>query len=232
MASSNQIVDFMPTEIADGLVINMQTMYMSWLTMFIVAALLLVVSRNPKLVPGKMQLLVEAIFEGLGNIVSDTLGKRGQRILGPLFITLFMYIFVGNEVGLLPQIFEPLHFHFTSPTADLNTTLALALFVVVVVQFVGVFNKGLGYFSHFIQPNFVMLPINLVDELAKPITLSFRLFGNIIAGEILMVILYKLIPLFLPSIWLAFSLFVGLVQASIFSILSICYMRSAFSEDH
>lgn len=232
MAGSNSIVDFMATEISEGFVVNLQTLYMSWLTMFIVAVILIGVSRNPKLVPGKMQLLVEAIFEGIGNIVSDTLGKKGQRILGPLFITLFMYIFIGNEVGLLPQVLGPLHLHFTSPTADLNTTLGLALFVIIVVQIAGVCNKGIGYFSHFIQPSILMLPIHLVDEVAKPVTLSFRLFGNIVAGEILLVILYQLVPALIPSVWLAFSFFVGLVQALIFSILSICYMRSAFSEDH
>jgi F-type H+-transporting ATPase subunit a len=122
---------------------------------------------------------------------------------------------------------------FTSPTNDINTTLALALVVIAFVHCLGVKNQGLlSYLKHFFKPSILMFPINVVEELAKPVTLSFRLFGNIMAGEILIIILGMLVPYFVPTLWLVFSVFVGIIQALIFTMLSMSYLSSVLEEHH
>jgi F-type H+-transporting ATPase subunit a len=150
-------------------------------------------------------------------------------MVGPFFLTLFLYIFVGNEVGLLPQVFTPMHFHITSPTNDLNTTLGLGLLVIAVIYVLGISLHGLSYFKHFFQPSVLMFPLHLLDEVLKPFTMAFRLFGNIVAGEILLVVLYKLVPWVIPELWVAFSIAIGAIQALIFTTLGICYMRGVFA---
>jgi len=132
---------------------------------------------------------------------------------------------IANWVGLVPGL--------TSPTSDINCNLALALMIILVVNVLGVMNKGfVGHFSHFFKPHFLFLPINLIEEIAKPVTLSARLFGNILAGEILIVILTQLVPYFVPSIWLAFSVFVGIIQAGIFTMMSMTYLANALQDNH
>lgn len=152
------------------------------------------------------------------------MGPKGKK-LAPLLITLFLFLLVANELGLVPG--------FTSPTNDLNTTLGLALLVIAVVHVAGAANKGLfNYLKHFLEPNVLFLPINIIEEVSKPVTLSFRLFGNILAGEILIIILGILVPYVIPTAWLAFSVFVGIVQAFIFTILSMSYISNALKDDH
>jgi len=140
-------------------------------------------------------------------------------------ITLFIFLLVANWVGLIPGL--------TSPTSDINCNLGLALMIILVVNVLGVKEKGfVGHFSHFFKPHFLFLPINLIEEIAKPVTLSARLFGNILAGEILIVILTRLVPYFIPSIWLAFSVFVGIIQAGIFTMMSMTYLANAVQDNH
>ena len=179
-----------------------------------------------------MQIMVESIFEFVTGLVSDNLGARGKQIVGPFFVTLFMYIFIGNEIGLLPQVLEPMHIHITSPTNDINTTLALGLTVITAIYLIGIARNGLSFFKHFFEPSIVMFPLHVVDEIVKPFVLAFRLFGNIIAGEILLIVLYQLSPWVIPEIWVVFSLMVGAIQALIFTTLGICYMRGAFAAHH
>jgi F-type H+-transporting ATPase subunit a len=97
------------------------------------------------------------------------------------------------------------------------------------IHVLGISQHGISYFKHFIQPTPIMLPIHLLDEVLRPFTLAFRLFGNIVAGEILLIILYRLAMWLVPEIWVGFSLAIGLIQAIIFTSLSICYMRGVFA---
>ena len=140
---------------------------------------------------------------------------------------MFLFILVGNELGLLPSP----HI-LTSPTNDLNTTLGLALVSSFMVHFVALRNQGLKkHIKHYFQPFAVFFVINLLEEFTKPITLAFRLFGNILAGEILMEVLYKLVPVGVPIIWLIFSLVIGLIQAFIFTILTTSYLADSLREE-
>ncbi len=206
-----------------GLTFNMDTLYMTWLAMAIVIVLAVAATRRLSMVPSGWQNVLEIIVTALLDQIETTMGPKGRK-LAPLLITLFLFILVSNELGLIPG--------FTSPTADLNTTLGLALMVVFLVHILAIKNKGLvNYIKHYFQPFIPFVVINIVEEVAKPVTLSFRLFGNILAGEILLVILGKLIPYVIPTAWLAFSVFVGVVQAFIFTMLAMSYLSSSLQDD-
>lgn len=209
-----------------GLTFNLDTLYMTWLTMAIVIFIAVLATRRLEIVPRGWQNGVEYLVEALMGQIVGTIGPRGKMV-APLLITLFLFLLIGNWLGLVPS--------FTSPTNDLNTTLGLALMIVLIVNLLGIWNKGLGHFKHFITPNVFFLPINIIEEISKPVTLSFRLFGNILAGEILIIILGSLLPIWMPIpsvIWLGFSVIVGVIQAFIFTMLSISYLSSVLQDHH
>ena len=207
-----------------GMQFNMDTLTMTWLTMGLVILLAVAGTRRLEMVPKGWQNVFEMIVEALIAQARETLGPKGEKII-PLIISLFLFLLTGNELGLIP--------FFTSPTSDLNTTLGLALMVVSMVHIIGIKEKGFfKYLKHFCEPYIFFAIINAVEELAKPITLSFRLFGNILAGEILLIILGMLVPYIIPSAWLAFSVFVGLVQAFIFTMLSMSYLSNSLKDGH
>lgn len=208
-----------------GMNFNLDTIYMSLLSSVIVLLFAVLATRSLKLVPhSKWQVLIEMLVEGLLSQIDGTIGPKGRKV-APFVITLFVYLLISNWLGLVPG--------FTSPTNDINCTAGLALMVVLVVNVLGIMNKGfIGHFSHLFKPHFLFLPINLIEELAKPITLSARLFGNILAGEVLIVILTQLVPYIIPGIWLAFSIFVGVVQAGIFTMMSMTYLANALQDNH
>ena len=113
-----------------------------------------------------------------------------------------------------------------SPTSDINTTLDLALAVTILIHALYIANQGVGkWVKHFFEPFPVFVLINLVEEISRPVTLAMRLFGNILAGEILLELLYALAPWLIPIIWIAFSVFVGVIQAYIFTTLSSVYLK-------
>lgn len=208
-----------------GMTFNWETLCMTWLTMAIVLIIAFLAVRGLSLVPHGWQNVVEIIVEGLQGQMRGTMGKGGM-FLAPFIISLFMFLLVSNWLGLIPTM--------ASPTNDLNTTLGLALLVIVMVHVLGVYKKGTHYIAHFFKPTPVFVIINAIEEIAKPITLSFRLFGNILAGEILIIILLKLMPIWMPVpsvVWLAFSIFIGAVQAFIFTMLSMAYFSNAVKED-
>jgi F-type H+-transporting ATPase subunit a len=227
-ASSNEIIHYLPTEIFDGVVVNMQSLYMAWFTMAIVIVLVFAATRKSEIIPSGIQNIVEMFIDWLNGLMEGSIGVEGRRVMAPFIITLFLYIFIGNEVGFLPQVGP----HFTSPTNDLNVTLGLAILISLTVYFVGVKRHGLGYFKHFIQPSVAFLPLNLLEEISKPITMSLRLFGNILAGEILLIVLYMLVPFVVPEIWTIFSLVVGFLQAFIFTMLSLVALAPIFRGNH
>jgi F-type H+-transporting ATPase subunit a len=207
-----------------GLVFNLDTLYMTWLAMAIVIGIAFAATRQRALIPAGWQNAVEMIVTALLDQIEATMGPKGKK-LAPLIITLFLFLLVANWLGLVPGL--------TSPTSDLNTTLGLALMIVLLTHQQGIWHKGLfAHLGHFIEPNIFFLPINLIEEAAKPVTLSFRLFGNIMAGEILLVILGMLVPYFIPTLWLGFSVVVGVIQAFIFTMLSMSYLANSLKDSH
>ena len=205
-----------------GMSVNMDTIYTTWLTALIVFICVLAATRGRSLVPGGWQNVVEMLIEGLCNQFRENLGPKYRQVTS-IFLTFFLFIFTANQIGLLPTQ------HLTaSPTNDVNTTLGLAIASSLLIHFYFIKNKGVGgWLKHFFEPFPVFAIMNVIEEIARPITLAMRLFGNILAGEILLEILYFLCPWFVPMIWIAFSLFFGAVQAYIFTTLASMYMRES-----
>ena len=218
---SEELIHYLAREVAPGITINMQTMYMTWISMIIVILLFVFASKNAKLIPSGVQNVMEFFVDFIEGLVSGSLGEKGRKAMLSFFISLFMFIFISNELGMLPQV----GVHWTSPTNDINTCFALSLTVAISVYFVGVAKNGFGFFKHFISPSPAFLPLHLLDELTKPLTMALRLFGNILAGEILLIVLYKLAPWIVPEFWVMFSLFIGFLQAFIFTMLSLGYEK-------
>ena len=219
---SGEIIHYAATEIAPGIVINMQTMYMTWIAMAIVFVLFFVVSRNPKLVPSGLQNVMEMVIDFLDGMMNQNIGEKGRKYMASFIITLFTFILVSNEIGMLPQV----GVHWTSPTNDINTCFALSLLIALSAYIVGVVRQGIGHFKHFVSPSKAFLPLHLL------VTMALRLFGNILAGEILLIVLYQLSPWIIPEFWVMFSLFIGFVQAFIFTILALGSYALAFNDHH
>ena len=189
-------------------------------------------------VPSRLQLIWEGVVGEVNRQVEDNLG-RIHPYVAPLAISLFFFILIANWFELIPSRPNDDAPHLlAAPTADTNLTYALAALVIISVWTYGIRKKGFkGYFSHFMQPFPVLLPLNILEELVKPITLALRLFGNIFAGGI-MLALIGLIPIWaswLPQIlWKAFDMFIGGIQAFIFALLTVLYfaMAGAGHDDH
>ncbi len=205
-----------------GMQVNMDTIYVTWLVALIVILITLAATRGRAMVPSGMQNVMEMVVEALCGQFRDNVGHNYRKV-ATMLLTLFLFIFVSNQIGLLPTN------HLTaSPTNDVNTTLGLALAASLAIHFYFIKEKGFGkWLAHFFHPFSLFVIMNLVEEVARPITLAMRLFGNILAGEILLEVLYNLAPWLVPMIWIGFSLFVGLVQAYIFTTLVSIYVKES-----
>jgi F-type H+-transporting ATPase subunit a len=218
--------------------VHSDTVVITWIGMAIVLIAVGILARvHPVTKLSKRYTFMELIVTAIGGQVDTILGKNGVAFV-PFIISLFMFIFVLNEIGLFPFIGK-------SPTADINTTAALAIFAILLVQGVGVARKGLGYFGHLVvRPlglGIPLLPIMIIDELARPVTLAMRLFGNIFAGEILLVVIAAVIVGHLgiistlanigPILIYPFNMFVGAIQALVFTLLTIAYLITPTSDE-
>jgi F-type H+-transporting ATPase subunit a len=193
----------------------------------IILGLLLRRSMNARQ-PGRLQLFFEAIVQQVEDQVEGTMGIQTAPFVVPLAITLFLFILIANWIAIIPSPGEPEY--LIPPASDVNLTYALALFVIVLMHVTGVRKKGFrGYYHHLLTPSPIMLPINIIEELAKPLTLALRLFGNIFSG-VIMVSLIALFPPFIlwaPNVlWKLFDAFIGLIQAFIFGLLTVIYFSS------
>lgn len=209
-----------------GLSFHIDTLYMTWLTMAIVIVITMLATRKRALVPSGIQNVVEMVLETLKAEFAPNLGKHWSKVSSLLF-TFFLFICIGNELGLLPSGGK-----LFSPTADINTTLGFALASSAVVWATGIRIKGIGFFKHFFEPYVALFVLNVFEEIAKVVTLAARLFGNILAGEILLEVMYNLLPAYVPLewAWIAFSLVIGVIQAFIFTVLTSSYLSQVVAE--
>ena len=200
----------------------------SWVLMVFLIICGALAAKGVKLVPGKFQNLAEVIVSGIEEFMVDTVGEEG-RWLFPLAATIFLYIFLGNLIGIIPGFFPP--------TANLNTTASCALVVVVFTHVIGVKYHGVAYIKHFMGPVWWMAPlifiIEIIGHLARILSLSFRLFGNMMGHEIVLAILFGLAGLFFaPLPIMALGIFVAFVQGFVFFLLSIIYFSGAMEHAH
>ena len=200
----------------------------SWVVMIILIVLGLLASKGASLVPTKVQNLMEIIVSALEEFTIDITGEEG-RWLFPLLATVFLYIFTCNIIGLIPG--------FYPPTASLNTTLSCALVVVIFTHVIGIKYHGVKYIKHFLGPVWWMVPlifpIEIIGHLARILSLSFRLMGNMMGHELVAGILFALAGLFFaPLPIMALGIFVALVQAFVFYLLSVMYFTGAIEHAH
>lgn len=194
----------------------------TWVVMAIILLLSWALTKSLSSKPSKLQVLFETLIEFYENIAVQVMGEEGKRFV-PLVISIGLFILFSNWIEVIPG--------FNAPTRDLSTTVALAIVAVSSTYIIGIKKKGLRFFKKYIEPNPIFLPINILEELVRPISLSFRLFGNILGEEIVIAILVMIVPLILPIPMILLGLFTGLIQAFIFSLLTLLYIASAIGEE-
>ncbi len=200
----------------------------SWVVMILLIVLGAIAAKSVKMIPTKTQNVFEVIVSGIEEFMVGVTGEEG-RWLFPIAATVFLYIFTCNLIGLVPGFFPP--------TASLNTTGSCALTVVVFTHIIGIKYHGVKYIKHFLGPVWwmtpIIFPIEVIGHLARILSLSFRLFGNIMGHELVLMILFFLAgAFFAPLPIMTLGIFVSLVQAFVFFLLSIMYFTSAMEHAH
>jgi F-type H+-transporting ATPase subunit a len=178
-----------------------------------------ILTRNLRKIPKGAQHLLEVAVDGIENLVSNDMGPQG-KVYVPLILMVALYVGLANLIGVVPGAY--------SPTEDLSTTLALSLMIYVIGHVASIVKKGfIPWIKGFFEPYFFMFPINLAGSLSEFVSHSFRLYGNIFGGGILLGILYMLVPYVAPVpllIW--FGVFMGAIQTAVFTLLAIIYISN------
>ena len=203
-----------------GIAVN-ATIVNTWIIMAILVATSAIITRNlrPDVAPNRWRTTLEVIVNGIVGQIAEVSDRRDPRVL--YFAgTLFLFIVTANLLTVLPG--------FHTPTASLSTTAALTLSVLIAVPMFGIGSRGLGgYLKSYLEPSFVMLPFNIISEFSRGISLAIRLYGNIMSGAVIAVILLGVAPFFFPILMDMLGLLTGVIQAYIFAILATVYISSA-----
>ncbi len=198
----------------------------SWIIIALLALLCWLATRNMKDVPGPLQCAAEMAVEGMENFIAGTLGKEKARKYFPIFGTFFVFIIVSNYSGLLPGAGQIAG--FAVPTACLSVTAALAVIAFCTTHTLGVRERGLGhYLKSFLKPFALMLPLTLIEQLIRPLSLALRLFGNLYGEETVTHELYNIFPILLPLVMNVLSLLFCMIQAMVFTLLLSIYVAEA-----
>ena len=221
------------------------SLLLTWVAMGVLIVTAFFVGRNPKLIPGRLQAIFETLFETIFGYIAETLESRkmAERYF-PLIATIFLFIFTANMITFVPGV-ESIGVthdgHFTALlrpiNTDLNVTLALAMIAFLVIELSGILTLGfLKYGSKFVTfsspMNAAVGILELIGNLARLVSFSFRLFGNIFAGHVLILVVIFFVPLIVPVPLMLFEVFVGFLQAAIFSLLTLVFIKLAVEEPH
>ena len=199
--------------------LNLEVIVMTWVVFSLLILLGLFASRKREILPRPIQAFGELIISLLYGLTEDALGKDLAKKYAPLVCALFMFLLLSNWLGIIP--------HLDEPTKDLNTTLGLGIMGFFIAHYAGIKSKGFkAYIKEYFQPIFFMMPLNVIGEVAKIVSISFRLFGNIMGGSIIiLVVSYLTYSLVLPPfLYGFFGLFVGTIQAFVFTMLTVVYI--------
>jgi F-type H+-transporting ATPase subunit a len=202
-----------------NIALNLEVIVMTWIVFFVLIVFGFLTTRKRGLLPKPMQVVGELIISQLYELTEDALGKEKSKTYAPLICALFMFLLLSNWIGIVP--------HLEEPTKDLNTPLSLGIMGFVLAHYAGIKTKGFKEYSReYFQPIFFMMPLNVIGELAKVVSISFRLFGNIMGGSIIILVVSHLIySILLPPLLNAFfGLFVGAIQAFVFTMLTLVYI--------
>jgi len=199
--------------------INLEVLVMTAIVIFIALLFGFAAGRKKGLLPGPLQIIGEAVVTQFYGLTEEALGKTHAKTYAPLICALFIFLLISNWLGILP--------HLEEPTRDLNTPLSLGILGFVIAHYVGIKEKGFKvYIKSYFEPVFFLMPLNVIGELAKIVSISFRLFGNIMGGAIIiLVVSYLCFSVLLPPFLSAFfGLFVGTIQAFVFTMLTVVYI--------
>lgn len=201
-----------------------ESVVVTWIIMAVFTILAIVLVRNLRVEnPGKKQLLLESAVSFLLNFFEDTIGKNGYRYI-PYLMTVALYIGASNLIGILG---------FTPPTKDMNVTAALGIASIFLIEYAGIRQKGVkGWLHAFAQPVAVILPLNILELLIRPLSLCMRLFGNVLGSFVVMELIKMLLPVFLPIPFsMYFDIFDGIIQAYVFVFLTTLFIKEAVEDE-
>lgn len=206
-----------------------QVFIVSWLVILVLLVITFTCTRTLNRVPGKLQNFMEYILEFLQDIAKNQIGEHEYRHWVPYIATVFLFILGSNWAGaLIPwKLIHLPEGELAAPTNDINTTVALALLTSSAYFYAGLSKNGIGYFSRYIEPTPILLPINILEDFTKPLSLSFRLFGNVLADELVVSVFTLLVPILIPLPVMILGLFASSIQALIFATLSASYIGEA-----
>lgn len=199
--------------------LNLEVIGMTWIVFLILIVIGFLTTRKRGIFPGAVQMFGELFVSQFYALTEDALDKEMAKKYGPLICALFMFLVLANWLGIIP--------HLGEPTKDLNTPLSLGVMGFVIAHYAGIKSKGFkSYAKEYFQPMFFMMPLNVIGELAKIVSISFRLFGNIMGGSIIILVVSHLTySVLLPPVLNAFfGLFVGTIQAFVFTMLTVVYI--------
>ncbi len=195
------------------------TVVATWVMVAVLSLVAIVAGRRLRRESSRWQAVVEWGLGALRDLLGEMTGRDDARYL-PLVATVGLFVLVANLMGVLPFV--------EAPTADLNTPVALALIVFVSIYYVGIREHGLwGYLRSFARPTPLLLPINMLNQLTRTFSLAIRLFGNMLSHQIIVAVLLLILPLIIPAVLDVFGLFIGVLQAYIFTLLTIVYIGAA-----
>lgn len=211
-----------------------QVLLTSWFVLATVIIYALLANTNLKPLPEGLQNFSEFVTEFIRDLAKTQVGEEEYLKWVPFLGTIFIFVFVSNWSGaLLPwKLIEIPNGELAAPTNDINTTVALALLTSISYFYAGINKKGLAYFKRYVEPAVFLLPINILEDFSKPLSLSFRLFGNILADELVVGVLVALVPLVVPIPVMLLGVFTSAIQALVFATLAGAYIGEAIEDHH
>lgn len=212
---------------------NMDTLVTMWAAMIFLAVIAFITTRNLALIPNKLQYVMEGILGYFDNLIKSMINKDGEKHF-PLIASLFLFIVTANLMGQLPlKMLELKHGEFASPTNDINMTAGLAVIVLIYYVTAGLIKKKGKFLLHeFSFVGIISMLVEILELFTRPLTLALRLFGNILAGEILIGALLGICAWGLPLPIMFFEILVACVQALVFTMLTTVYIATAVNEEH
>ncbi len=215
-----------PLLILENPYVEAHVMY-TWVVMAMLALFSYLATRRLSLQPGGFQNVMEVIVGAFDSLLTDTMGHAGKKFF-PLIATLGLFILTSNLLGIIPG--------FESPTANLNTTVSMAVVVFFLTHIVGVKMHGAKYIKQFMGPVWwltpLMMPIEIISHLSRPLSLSVRLFGNIMGEDIVLAVVLLLVPLIVPLPVFVLMIFTSIIQTLVFMLLAMMYIAGAMEEAH
>jgi len=209
-----------------------QHVIMAIIELIVVPIIFTIFAKKPSLIPTPIQNVFEMYIEFIDNLIKENMGEKGRKYF-PLIASIGLFVFFGNLLGIIPGL--------ESPTANLNTTMALALLVFFIYNFEGIRENGISYFKHFLGPvpkmtsifaiimALIFVIIELLSHLSRPVTLALRLFANMTGGELISVVLITLVPFLIPMPVMLIHLIAVFLQTYVFVVLTTVYIAGAIT---